>query len=103
MKRSARWREKRLSLRYSRRQERSSFGRFGPSTTFGLPLDIGQLWRAISSASFSRSLPLRERTRERGARSLERVAPGGSCSRDSALLRLQHLGRTHGLEEAYPG
>src|SRR6266849_6449981 len=100
MKRSTQWRGKRLSLRYSRRQERSSFGRFGPSTTFLRLRAIAQQWRAIWSRNFSRGLPLRERTFERGARSLELVAAGGSCSRDSCLLWIENLGREHSLEKA---
>src|ERR1700682_202013 len=100
MKRNRRSPEKGSSHHRLMRQEKTWRKRFGLSMIFGPPLNTGQSWPAILSPSFSRSLLLRGRTRERGARSLEWVAARGSCSRDSSLLRFENLGGEHGLEQA---
>src|SRR6267378_4317372 len=102
MKRSICSRENTSSHHCSKLYKRAWRKKLVRSTIFGPPLDTGQLWRAISSPSFSRSLPPKGRTRERGARSLEWAAARGSCSRDSCLLRLENLGHEHGLEKADP-
>src|ERR1700687_2865315 len=103
MKRNRRSPEKGSSHHRLMRQEKTWRKRFGLSTIFGPPLDTGQSLLAISSPSFSRSLPLRGRTREQGARSLEWVDAGGSCSRGTSLLRFENLGGMHGLEKVDPG
>src|SRR5256885_14105900 len=83
-------------------QEKACLRKFDPSTIFVPPRDIDPRWRAIWSPSFSRSLPLKERPRERSSGSLEFFAKRGSCARDSILLRLRDLGSEHGLETADP-
>src|SRR5207247_1951233 len=81
-------------------QETVCSKKFNPSMIFVPPLDIAPPSRAISWPNFWRSLPLKERTRDCGPRSLEQLAARGSCSRDSCLLRFGNLGREHGLETA---
>src|SRR5216684_6389844 len=103
MKRNACSPEKESSRRWPRPQEKAWRKKFGLSTTFALPLDIAPSWQATLWPSFLKYLPLRERMRERSARSLEQIAAGGCCARDSSLLRLGNVGRGHGVETADSG